>query len=177
MFICFVDDVKTLLEFQKLRQERRNRRTAELIEQDKQIDNQMQEAAIQRASELDTTAMGKYSIWRKEYESPNSDSTVKLMRDQIIMAKAYASIAKAKNESGLFDSLIKHSRKSQLAIGEANSDAELQPRYYQIMFLLFTFISVDSWFLCWLSVPPLIQRTRSGERNGSHSVFSEGPVV
>lgn len=115
------------LKRRKLRQERRDRRVAELIQQDKEIDNQMQAAAIERAKELDTTVKGKYSIWRKEYENPNSDSTLKLMRDQIIMAKAYASIAKAKNESGLYDSLIKHSRKSQLAIGEANSDAELQP--------------------------------------------------
>lgn len=133
------------LAFQKLRQERRDRRVAELIQQDKEIDNQMQAAAIERAKELDTTVKGKYSIWRKEYENPNSDSTLKLMRDQIIMAKAYASIAKAKNESDLFDSLIKHSRKSQLAIGEANSDAELQPRYCCIKFLLFT-------FMCWLLV-------------------------
>lgn len=109
-----------------LRQERRKRRTAELIRLDKEIDNQMEAAAIERAKEFDTTIKGKYNIWRKEYENPNSDSTLKLMHDQIIMAKAYASIAKSKNESGLYDSLIKHSRRSQHAIGEANSDAELQ---------------------------------------------------
>lgn len=88
----------------------------------------MQEAAIARARDLDTTIRSKYSIWRKEYENPNSDSTVKLMRDQIIMAKAYATIAKSKNETMLYDSLIKHSRESQLAIGEAMTDAELHPR-------------------------------------------------
>ncbi|CAL5377917.1 unnamed protein product [Camellia sinensis] len=110
-----------------LRQRRRDLRTAELIRQDKEIDNQMQAAAIEQAKELDTTVKGKYSIWRKEYENPNSDSTLKLMRDQIIMAKLYASIAKAKNESGLCDSLIKHSRANHYAIGDASSDAELQP--------------------------------------------------
>ncbi|KAK6118698.1 hypothetical protein DH2020_047555 [Rehmannia glutinosa] len=115
------------LKRQMLRRERRERRTADLIKQDKEIDNQMQESAIERATELDTTITGKYSIWRKEYENPNSDSTVKLMRDQIIMAKAYATIAKAKNETMLYDSLIKHSRESQLAIGEATTDAELHP--------------------------------------------------
>ncbi|KAJ8572107.1 hypothetical protein K7X08_008618 [Anisodus acutangulus] len=112
---------------QRLRNERRERRSAELIQQDKEIENQIQDAAIERAKELDTTSKGKYNIWRKEYENPNSDSTLKLMRDQIIMAKAYATIAKAKNEDSLYDSLIKHSRESQLAIGEATSDAELQP--------------------------------------------------
>ncbi|KAL0334494.1 UNVERIFIED_CONTAM: putative serine/threonine-protein kinase PIX13 [Sesamum radiatum] len=116
------------LKRQRLRRERRERRTADLIKQDKEMDNQMQEAAIEQARELDTTIRGKYSIWRKEYENPNSDSTVKLMRDQIIMAKAYAAIAKSKNETVLYDSLIKHSRESQLAIGEAITDAELHPR-------------------------------------------------
>ncbi|KAL3624335.1 putative galacturonosyltransferase 3 [Castilleja foliolosa] len=115
------------LKRQMLRRERRERRSADLIKQDKETDNQMQEAAIDRAAELDTTITGKYGIWRKEYENPNSDSTVKLMRDQIIMAKAYATIAKAKNETVLYDSLIQHSRESQLAIGEATTDAELHP--------------------------------------------------
>uniref|UniRef100_A0A5B7BPM4 Hexosyltransferase n=1 Tax=Davidia involucrata TaxID=16924 RepID=A0A5B7BPM4_DAVIN len=115
------------LKRRRLRQERRNLRTAVLIQQDKQIDNQMQAAAIERAKEFDTTVKGKYSIWRREYENPNSDSTLKLMRDQIIMAKAYANIAKAKNETGLYDALMKHSRESQRAIGEASTDAELQP--------------------------------------------------
>ncbi|KAL7156304.1 hypothetical protein ABFS83_02G000700 [Erythranthe nasuta] len=115
------------LKRQMLRRERRERRTADLIKQEKEIDNQMQEVAIERARELDTTVRGKYSIWRKEYENPNSDSTVKLMRDQIIMAKAYATIAKAKNETMLYNSLIKHSRESQLSIQEATTDAELHP--------------------------------------------------
>lgn len=110
-----------------LRRERRERRTAELIQQDKEIDNQMQEAAIKRAMELDTTIKGRYSIWRKEYENPNSDSNVKLMRDQIIMARVYATIAKAKSNNMLYDSLMEHSRESQLAIGEATSDSELHP--------------------------------------------------
>lgn len=119
-----------------LRRERRQRRTADLIKQDKDIENQMQEAAIKRARELDTNIKGKYSIWRKEYENPNSDSTVKLIRDQIIMAKAYATIAKAKNETVLYNSLIKQSRESQLAIGDATNDAELLPRFCYIKCLL-----------------------------------------
>jgi len=110
-----------------LRQKRKDLRTAELIRQDKENDNQLQAAAIERSKELDTTVKGRYSIWRIEYQNPNSDSTLKLMRDQMIMAKAYASIAKAYNESGLYDSLMQSSRGSQLAIGDAHSDAELQP--------------------------------------------------
>lgn len=119
----------------------------ELIQQGKERDSEMNAAAAERARELDTTVMGRYSIWRKEYENPNSDSTLKLMRDQIIMAKAYAKIAKAKNYDSLYDSLLEHSRKSQYAIGEANSDAELQPRYFHkvssisLMHVLCSFIN------------------------------------
>lgn len=113
-----------------MRQERRERRTAELIRQDKEKDEQMVAAAIERSRNLDTTIKGKYSVWRRDYELPNSDSTVKLMRDQIIMAKAYAAVAKSKDNVSLYDSLIKKLRQSQRVIGEAASDAELHPRYY-----------------------------------------------
>lgn len=93
----------------------------------------MEEAAIERAKTFDTSVKGKYSIWRKEYESPNSDSMVKLMRDQIIMAKAYASIAKAKNETGIYDSLTQHSKRNQQAIEKATVDSELVPRYFSMI--------------------------------------------
>ncbi|KAF8013216.1 hypothetical protein BT93_I1171 [Corymbia citriodora subsp. variegata] len=108
-----------------MRQERRVLRTAELIQQGKEKDDQMVEAAIERSKNLDTTVKGKYSIWRRDYESPNSDSTLKLMRDQIIMAKAYATIAISKNNTSLYSALMKHSRESHQVIGEASSDAEL----------------------------------------------------
>ncbi|XP_074275773.1 putative galacturonosyltransferase 3 [Silene latifolia] len=111
---------------QILRRQRRELRAAELMKEDKEMNEQMEKAAIERAEEMDTTYMGKYSIWRRDYENPNSDSTLKLMRDQIIMAKAYATIAKAKNESILYESLMKATKESTRVIGEANSDADLQ---------------------------------------------------
>ncbi|XP_047323684.1 probable galacturonosyltransferase 3 [Impatiens glandulifera] len=110
-----------------LREERKKLRSEYLSRQDKDIDSQMDAAAIQRTEEFDTTMKGRYSIWRIEYANPNSDSIVKLMHDQIVMAKAYATIAKAKNETFLYDSLIKSYRESRLAIEEASSDAELPP--------------------------------------------------
>ncbi|XP_004501287.1 probable galacturonosyltransferase 3 isoform X2 [Cicer arietinum] len=109
-----------------MRLERRKARAAELIQKDKETDNHIVSAAIESSEGLDTTIKGKYSIWRREYENPNSDSTLKLMRDQIIMAKAYTNIAKSKNKTVLYKALVQHSRDSQLAIGDANSDAELQ---------------------------------------------------
>lgn len=114
-----------------MRLERRALRAAELIREDKEIDNQMAAAAIERSKNFDTTVKGKYSIWRRDFENPKSDSTLKLMRDQIIMAKAYANIARSKNDTGLYNTLMRHCRESQLAIGEANSDAGLHPRFSQ----------------------------------------------
>ncbi|EEF28486.1 Glycosyltransferase QUASIMODO1, putative [Ricinus communis] len=115
------------LQRQEMRRKRRDLRTALLIQQDKEADNQTRAAAIKRSESLDTTVSGKYSIWRRDYENPNSDSILKLMRDQIIMAKAYANIAKSNNKTSLYDSLMKHFRESKRAIGEATSDAELHP--------------------------------------------------
>lgn len=132
-----------------MRQERKNLRTAELLSLDKEADNQMAAAAIERSNSLDTTIKGKYSIWRRDYENPNSDSTLKLMRDQIIMAKVYANIAKSKNESSLYNSLMTHSRRSQLVIGEASSDAELHSRYFQsLSTLLITELDFLILFSC-----------------------------
>jgi alpha-1,4-galacturonosyltransferase len=113
-----------------MRLQRRKARAAELVQQNKETENRIVSAAIERSKGFDTTIKGKYSIWRKEYENPNSDSTLKLMRDQIIMAKAYSNIAKSMNKTVLYEALVKHSRDSQLAIGDAHSDAELHTGYF-----------------------------------------------
>ncbi|QHO27763.1 putative galacturonosyltransferase [Arachis hypogaea] len=110
-----------------MRQERRKARAAVLVQQDKETENHIVSAAVERSEGFHTTKKGKYSIWRVEYENPNSDSTLKLMRDQIIMAKAYSNIAKSMNKTVLYSVLVKHFKESEQAIGEANSDAELQP--------------------------------------------------
>lgn len=119
---------------QVLRKKRSDLRTAELVRQDKEADKLMQATlAIENLKNVDTVVKGKYSIWRRDFENPNSDSTLKLMRDQIIMAKVYANIAKSKNQSVLYNSLLKHVRENLHVIGEANSDAELHPRYHYFM--------------------------------------------
>ncbi|XP_011040799.1 PREDICTED: probable galacturonosyltransferase 3 isoform X2 [Populus euphratica] len=116
------------LQRQTARKDRRALRTSVLIQQDKgAADSQAEATAFIWSKSLDTSIKGKYSIWRRDFDSPNSDSTLKLMRDQIIMAKAYANIAKSNNVTTLYNSLMKQSRESQLAIGEAMSDAELHP--------------------------------------------------
>lgn len=126
--------------FQILRQERRGQRTLELIQQEKETDEQMKEAAIEKSVSFENSVIGKYSIWRRDYESPNADAILKLMRDQIIMAKAYANIAKSKNVTNLYVFLMQQCGENQRVIGKATSDAELPPRYF-FAFLLSAWIN------------------------------------
>lgn len=90
----------------------------------------LESAAIERSKSVDSAVLGKYSIWRKENENENSDSTVRLMRDQIIMARVYLSIAKMKNKPDLYEQLQIRLRESQRALGEATADADLPKRYH-----------------------------------------------
>lgn len=117
------------LPFQLMRRKRWELRVAELIQQENESGKTVQSVALEQSRSVGLGVRTKYSIWRRDYESPRSDSTLKLMRDQIIMAKAYANIAKSKNESSLYLSLLKHCRESERAIGDASSDAGLHPRY------------------------------------------------
>lgn len=119
---------------QKLRDERREKRIAELIHMSKETELQMQNAAIERAKEFNNMRRAWYSIWRKEYINPNSDTTLKLMRDQKIMAKVYASVAYSTGERDLYNSLTRHIKEIQRGIGDANSDSELQERYLLVFY-------------------------------------------
>ncbi|KAG5239376.1 galacturonosyltransferase [Salix suchowensis] len=113
---------------QIMRKERREHRTSMLIQDEGTADNQTQAAAFIWHSSLDTSIKGKHSIWGRYFDSPNSDSTLKLMRDQIIMAEAYANIAKSNNVTTLYNALVKQLRENRNAIGEAMSNAKLLPR-------------------------------------------------
>lgn len=77
---------------------------------------EMQRAAIECTKQFNNTVKGKYSIWRKDY---NNHSTLKLMKDHIIMTKMYASIACSKKEFDLYDFLLRHIKNSWLAVGDA----------------------------------------------------------
>lgn len=113
------------LERQLLRQKRKEKRTQELINMSKETELELRREAIERTKQFNNSVRGKYNIWRKEYNNPRSDSTLKLLKDQIIMAKVYASIASSKKVFDLYDSLMGHIKDSRQAIGDANSDTEL----------------------------------------------------
>ncbi|KAK1273374.1 putative galacturonosyltransferase 3 [Acorus gramineus] len=109
-----------------LREARKKERVKMLINMTEDAEHLAEEEAIEHAKQFKNTGKGKYSIWRREYENPQSDSTLKLMKDQIILAKVYASIALSKNQNDIYGSLRKQIKESQHAIGEGNSDAELK---------------------------------------------------
>lgn len=114
---------------QQLRDKKREKRAAELVQQDDEAVVKLENAAIERSKSVDSAVLGKYNIWRKENENENSDSTVRLIRDQIIMAKVYLSIAKLKDKPELLQELQTRLKESQRAVGEATADADLHHRY------------------------------------------------
>lgn len=111
----------------QLRQKRREKRSTELIQQDEEERVELENAAIKRSKEVDSAVLGKYSIWRRENENENSDSTVRLMRDQLIMARVYSSISQARNNLDLNQELMLRIKECQRALGEAITDSDLPP--------------------------------------------------
>ncbi|XP_062090179.1 polygalacturonate 4-alpha-galacturonosyltransferase isoform X1 [Humulus lupulus] len=109
----------------QLREKRRDKRASELVQQDDEAIVKLENAAIERSKSVDTAVLGKYSIWRRENENENPDSTVRLMRDQIIMARVYLSIAQMKGKLDLYQELQTRLKESQRALGEASSDSDL----------------------------------------------------
>lgn len=97
-----------------------------MVKQDDEATLRLETAAIERSKSVDSAVLGKYSIWRKENENENTDSTVRLMRDQIIMARVYISLGTMKNKSGLVQELQNRLKESQRALGEATADSDLQ---------------------------------------------------
>lgn len=92
---------------------------------DKEVELHMRNTATNSSRNFDNKVKVSYNIWRQEFHHTNTDSTLKLMKDQIIMAKVYATIARSQNETDLHTSLMKCIKESKAAIGDANMDSEL----------------------------------------------------
>ncbi|KAK2650480.1 hypothetical protein Ddye_017969 [Dipteronia dyeriana] len=110
----------------QLRDKRREKRAAYLMQQDDEAVVKLENAAIERSKSVDSAVLGKYSLWRKENENENPDNTVRLMRDQMIMARVYLSIANMKNKLDLQQELRIRLKESQRALGDAMADTDLQ---------------------------------------------------
>ncbi|KAL0325768.1 UNVERIFIED_CONTAM: Polygalacturonate 4-alpha-galacturonosyltransferase [Sesamum radiatum] len=109
----------------RLREKRREKRAADLVKQDDEVTLKLENAAIEHSKSVDSAVLGKYSIWRKENENENSDSTVRLIRDQMIMARVYVSLARMKNKLDLVNELQNRLKESQRSLGEAATDTDL----------------------------------------------------
>ena len=79
-----------------------------------------------------SNVLNKYSIWRKENDE-NSDSFVRLMRDQLIMARVYESIAQSQNRNQLFHDLRGRIKESLATLGEASIDSDLPHRFSTLL--------------------------------------------
>ncbi|KAL0314658.1 UNVERIFIED_CONTAM: Polygalacturonate 4-alpha-galacturonosyltransferase [Sesamum angustifolium] len=115
----------SLLLCKRLREKRREKRAADLVKQDDEVTLKLENAAIEHSKSVDSAVLGKYSIWRKENENENSDSTVRLIRDQMIMARVYVSLARMKNKLDLVNELQNRLKESQRSLGEAATDTDL----------------------------------------------------
>ncbi|CAA0821990.1 Polygalacturonate 4-alpha-galacturonosyltransferase [Striga hermonthica] len=109
----------------QLREHRREKRAADLVKQDDEVIVKLENAAIERSKSVDSAVLGKYSIWRKENENENSDSNVRLIRDQVIMARVYISLARMKSKLDLANELQNRLKESQRSLGEATADSDL----------------------------------------------------
>ncbi|CAH8356770.1 unnamed protein product [Eruca vesicaria subsp. sativa] len=109
----------------QLREKRREMRANELVQRNDDTILKLENAAIERSKSVDSAVLGKYSIWRRENENDNSDSNIRLMRDQVIMARVYCGIAKLKNKTELLQELQARIKDSQRVLGEAATDADL----------------------------------------------------
>ncbi|KAL5727796.1 polygalacturonate 4-alpha-galacturonosyltransferase [Ranunculus cassubicifolius] len=120
----FVETPDKLIRRQ-LREKRREKRASQLVQQDEDAIVKLENAAIERSKAVDSAVLGKYSIWRRENENENSDSQVHFIRDQIIMARVYSSIAKTKGKLDLYNELLVRVKESQRALGDSSTDSDL----------------------------------------------------
>ncbi|KAK9084005.1 hypothetical protein Scep_030476 [Stephania cephalantha] len=116
-----IDPVK--LKHHELREKMRNVQVSQLVEKNNEIEAKMQARAIALSKNLKIPVKGNYGIWRKDHSYTRVDSTLKLMRDQIIMGEVYASIAKSKDETKLYGMIMTRIKDSREVIKRATLDA------------------------------------------------------
>jgi alpha-1,4-galacturonosyltransferase len=104
------------------------RKKMEVVQQDDEALLKLENAGIERSKAVDSAVLGKYSLWRRENENDKADSNVRLMRDQMIMARIYTVLAKSRDKLDLYQELLSRIKESQRSLGEATADAELPRR-------------------------------------------------
>ncbi|KAH0448339.1 hypothetical protein IEQ34_022139 [Dendrobium chrysotoxum] len=89
---------------------------------------QLENAAIEHSKAVDSAVLGKYNLWRREYDTEHTDTKVKFMRDQMIMARIYMVLAKSKSKLDIYEELLNQINENQRVVGKANADADLPIR-------------------------------------------------
>lgn len=102
----------------------------EVVQQDDEALVKLENTGIERSKAVDSAVLGKYSIWRRENENEKADSRVRLMRDQMIMARIYSVLAKSRDKLDLYQELLARLNERQRSLGEATADAELPKRWF-----------------------------------------------
>ena len=81
----------------------------------------------QRRKDIDDNVLNKYSIWRQERDL-EADTLIRLVKDQLIMARVYASIAHARKMTDLQNELNSRIKESRHVLEGATVDADLSRR-------------------------------------------------
>ncbi|VAH95619.1 unnamed protein product [Triticum turgidum subsp. durum] len=97
----------------------------ETVQQDDEALVKLENAGFERSKAVDSAVLGKYSLWRRENENEKADANVRLMRDQMIMARIYSVLAKSRDKLDLYRELLARIKESQRSLGEATADADL----------------------------------------------------
>ncbi len=77
-----------------------------------------------------TEVVSSSSTWKRDSDADNSDALVRLMRDQLIMARAYANIAQGQGHYDLVRDLKLRIKEHTNVVGDSNLDAELPAGYF-----------------------------------------------
>lgn len=110
---------------QERRGQRLESRVTELIQQDEEQSKKLEAEAIKRAKEVEGGIVRSHSVWRPEDISANPNNIVRVMRDQLIMARAYANIASIHNDARLVQDLKNHIKENVKLLEDVTMDSEL----------------------------------------------------
>ncbi|XP_023640802.1 putative galacturonosyltransferase 2 isoform X1 [Capsella rubella] len=101
--------------------ERRVKRADELRNDD--TVHKFEKAAIARSRSLHSPPLGNYTIWKNEYQIGNNfEDMLRLMQDQIIMARVYSGLARMTNNLALHEEL--ETQLAKIALEEESSDTD-----------------------------------------------------
>ncbi|EEC81341.1 hypothetical protein OsI_24527 [Oryza sativa Indica Group] len=123
--IAYTDQDGRIKLFKVFRRKRKEDRTQELLQVDREAELNMRNVATDRSRNFSNKVRASYNIWRPGFHHTNTDSTLRLMKDQIIMAKVYATIAHSQKQPDLYVLLMTCIKQSQEGIGDAHMDYKL----------------------------------------------------